>query len=223
MPIRLASASALAAVALLAAAPSASAAEAVLLARTPLVLKDGRIAHVTVHTIGFPLGKDEPDDLARDALGALVDELATDCFLTAQAVGHVEPGPGSGVFSAQLHRAATHRSGFDRQARQSRVRVQRHLHRAGRRRGGQASGLLLPQALRDPANAAAIHVAHPFTQRDGREQPGAGAERRPQHNFPSAQIVVVAHAKSSYGRILDAVKLTLSRLTRMDFWSKATA
>ena len=43
------------------------------------------------------------------------------------------------------------------------------------------------------------------------------SERRPQHHFSSAQLVVVAHAKSSYGRILDAVKLTASRFTRRDF------
>ena len=38
---------------------------AVLLAATPLVLKDGRVARVTVHTIPFPIGKDLPDEAAQ--------------------------------------------------------------------------------------------------------------------------------------------------------------
>ena len=109
MPFRLASVLALSAIALLTAATSA-AAEATLLGRTPLVLKDGRIAHVTVHTVAFPLGRDEPDEPASAGLAALVEELATDCFLTAQAVGHVEPGPGSDGDTLAAHRLARARA-----------------------------------------------------------------------------------------------------------------
>ena len=109
MPFRLASVLALSAIALLTAA-TAAAAEATLLGRTPLVLKDGRIAHVTVHTVAFPLGRDEPDEPASAGLAALVEELATDCFLTAQAVGHVEPGPGSDGDTLAAHRLARARA-----------------------------------------------------------------------------------------------------------------
>lgn len=89
---------------------AAPAAEGVLLPPTPLVLKDGRIAQVTVHTIRFPLGKDQPDEAEQAALAGLVDELATDCFLTAQAVGHVEPGPGSDGETLAAHRLARARA-----------------------------------------------------------------------------------------------------------------
>lgn len=111
MPSRLASIGAVAAAVLFPfAAFAAPAAEGLLLPPTPLVLKDGRIAQVTVHTIRFPLGKDQPDEAEQAALAGLVDGLATDCFLTAQAVGHVEPGPGSDGETLAAHRLARARA-----------------------------------------------------------------------------------------------------------------
>ena len=58
---------------------------------TPLILKDGRIANVSVYSIPFIPGTADlsPGNQAK-LLGTLVP-AATDCFLTAQAIGHVEP------------------------------------------------------------------------------------------------------------------------------------
>ena len=109
MPSRLLSACAVAA-AVLCWPHVAASADGALLPPTPLVLKDGRIAQVTVHTVRFPLGKDQPDEAEQAALTGLVDELATDCFLTAQAVGHVEPGPGSDGETLAAHRLARARA-----------------------------------------------------------------------------------------------------------------
>lgn len=59
------------------------------LSPTPLVLKDGRIAQVSVHSIPFP--KDAANlssNMERD-LESFTQTIATDCFLTAQIIGHV--------------------------------------------------------------------------------------------------------------------------------------
>src|SRR5688500_3402174 len=70
--------------------PSAarSAGEA-LLAPTPLILKDGRIANVSVHVVGFPKGQSALSAAGTQDLSLLTEEAATDCFLTAQVIGHV--------------------------------------------------------------------------------------------------------------------------------------
>ncbi|MEZ5903601.1 MAG: hypothetical protein R3C69_00220 [Geminicoccaceae bacterium] len=52
---------------------------------TPLILKDGRIAQVSVHTIPFATGSGELDEEAAAELDALLVPLATDCFLTARS------------------------------------------------------------------------------------------------------------------------------------------
>lgn len=80
-------------------AHAATAAEpAALTAQTlPLAIRDGRVAQLTVHAVPFALGSSElPAETAR-GLEALARRVATDCFLTAQAIGHVQPGdPGDG-------------------------------------------------------------------------------------------------------------------------------
>ena len=76
----------------------------------PLVLKDGRIANVTVHTIPFETGKDELQAQAATALRRLVEPMATDCFLTAQAIGHVEPGVTRDGDTLSAHRLARARA-----------------------------------------------------------------------------------------------------------------
>ncbi|MFO1069067.1 MAG: hypothetical protein U1E14_11155 [Geminicoccaceae bacterium] len=80
------------------------------LAPMPLVLKDGRVARVTVHAIPFETGAERLDAPTREALDALARSLATDCFLTAQAIGHVEPGPGSDGDTLAAHRLARARA-----------------------------------------------------------------------------------------------------------------
>lgn len=90
--------------------PAAAAGIEERLAPTPLVLKDGRVARVSVHVIPFPIGRDRPDETMQAQLAQLVEALATDCFLTAQAVGHVEPGPGSDGDTLVAHRLARARA-----------------------------------------------------------------------------------------------------------------
>ncbi len=77
---------------------------------TPLVLKDGRIAEVSVHTIPFATGAGELDAEGAAALEALLRPLATDCFLTAQAIGHVEPGLTRDGDTLDAHRLARARA-----------------------------------------------------------------------------------------------------------------
>lgn len=76
----------------------------------PLVLKDGRIANVTVHTIPFETGKGDLAAPAAAALRRLVEPMATDCFLTAQAIGHVEPGVTRDGDTLSAHRLARARA-----------------------------------------------------------------------------------------------------------------
>lgn len=102
--------SAVFALVLLSALPAAAAGIEERLAPTPLVLKDGRVARVSVHVIPFPVGNDRPNAAMQEQLDLLVDALATDCFLTAQAVGHVEPGPGNDGDTLVAHRLARARA-----------------------------------------------------------------------------------------------------------------
>ena len=73
----------------LGAAAETKAADDVLLRPTPLILKDGRIANVSVHTVGFPSGQSVLGPASTQRLAGLTREMATDCFLTAQVIGHV--------------------------------------------------------------------------------------------------------------------------------------
>ena len=77
---------------------------------TPLVLKDGRIANVTVHTIPFGTGAAELDEAAAAEFEATFRPLATDCFLTAQAIGHVAPGITRDGDTLAAHRLARARA-----------------------------------------------------------------------------------------------------------------
>ncbi len=76
----------------------------------PLAIRDGRVAQLTVHAVPFELGsKDLLPGVAQD-VAALAARVATDCFLTAQAIGHVRPGtPGDGETLA-AHRLARARA-----------------------------------------------------------------------------------------------------------------
>jgi outer membrane protein OmpA-like peptidoglycan-associated protein len=61
----------------------------VLLQPTPLVLKDGRIANVSIHVLPFDSGNGQLADEVASRLAEITAALATDCFLTAQVIGHV--------------------------------------------------------------------------------------------------------------------------------------
>lgn len=80
------------------------------LAPTPLILKDGRIANVSVHVLHFPqedatLGGRASRDLTR-----LTRENATDCFLTAQVIGHVGTDEVGEADTLRAHRLARSRA-----------------------------------------------------------------------------------------------------------------
>lgn len=81
-----------------------------MLSSTPLVLKDGRIAEVAVHSIPFP---DDATTLAsptKTTLDTFTQGIATDCFLTAQVIGHVDKSEISGRETADIHRLARARA-----------------------------------------------------------------------------------------------------------------
>ena len=65
-----------------------------LLPPTPMVLKDGRIARISAFAIPLAPGADKPDGADATSLVGLIDRIATDCFLTAQVIGHAENGVG---------------------------------------------------------------------------------------------------------------------------------
>lgn len=76
----------------------------------PMAIRDGRVAQITVQAIPFEIGLKEPAPAVAGALARLAAEVATDCFLTAQAVGHVKPGtPGDGD-TLTAHRLARARA-----------------------------------------------------------------------------------------------------------------
>ncbi len=77
---------------------------------TPLVLKDGRIAEVSVHTIPFPDDAVAPASKVSNDLDTFTQSIATDCFLTAQVIGHVDKKEISGRETADIHRLARARA-----------------------------------------------------------------------------------------------------------------
>lgn len=81
-----------------------------MLTATPLVLKDGRIAEVLVETIPFPNDAVSPSSAIRNQLDAFTQNIATDCFLTAQVIGHVGKTEISGRETADIHRLARARA-----------------------------------------------------------------------------------------------------------------
>jgi outer membrane protein OmpA-like peptidoglycan-associated protein len=81
-----------------------------LLAPTPLILKDGRIANVSVHVVAFGPGRSALDSAIAQKLRLLTAEVATDCFLTAQVIGHVGSGEVAGNDTLNAHRLARARA-----------------------------------------------------------------------------------------------------------------
>lgn len=91
-------------------APAAAASLDKMLNATPLVLKDGRIAEVSVHTIPFPGDAAAPGSKVKTNLDAFTQSIATDCFLTAQVIGHVDQSEINGRETADIHRLARSRA-----------------------------------------------------------------------------------------------------------------
>ncbi|MCL6609579.1 MAG: hypothetical protein K6T74_15970, partial [Geminicoccaceae bacterium] len=74
------------------------------------MLKDGRIAHVAIWAVPFRPGATDLDPEVKVELAGLVETFATDCFLTAQAIGHVEPEAAKAGESLAAHRLARARA-----------------------------------------------------------------------------------------------------------------
>lgn len=81
-----------------------------LLRPTPLILKDGRIANVSVHVVPFAPGKAELAPEIVEQLADLTRTVGTDCFLTAQVIGHIESSEVAEDDTLKAHRLARSRA-----------------------------------------------------------------------------------------------------------------
>jgi hypothetical protein len=81
-----------------------------LLVPTPLILKDGRIAKVSVHVLPFSNGGTDLGSAVATGLDQLIGEIATDCFLTAQVIGHVGGSEVGAADTLAAHRLARSRA-----------------------------------------------------------------------------------------------------------------
>jgi hypothetical protein len=81
-----------------------------LLQPTPLVLKDGRIASVSIHTVPFAPGRADLSGEAAARVAELTRAVGTDCFLTAQVIGHIDAGEVSQDDTLNAHRLARSRA-----------------------------------------------------------------------------------------------------------------
>src|SRR5918996_3396922 len=81
-----------------------------LLPPTPLVLKDGRIADVSIHVLPFDNGAGELAGNVAAGLADLTATVATDCFLTAQVIGHVSSREVADNETLAAHRLARARA-----------------------------------------------------------------------------------------------------------------
>lgn len=80
------------------------------LGATPLILKDGRIANVSVHVLPFQPSDAGLDARASQELIRLIGASATDCFLTAQVIGHVGVSEVEETDTLSAHRLARSRA-----------------------------------------------------------------------------------------------------------------
>jgi outer membrane protein OmpA-like peptidoglycan-associated protein len=81
-----------------------------LLRPTPLVLKDGRIANVSIHVVPFAPGRSELAPGPAGTLAELTRAVGTDCFLTAQVIGHIDSSEVAEDDTLNAHRLARARA-----------------------------------------------------------------------------------------------------------------
>jgi hypothetical protein len=74
------------------------------------VLKDGRIANVSIHVLPFDTGQGELVGDVAARLAELTATVATDCFLTAQVIGHVSSREVADNETLAAHRLARSRA-----------------------------------------------------------------------------------------------------------------
>ena len=76
----------------------------------PMAVDGGTLAEVRAHAVPFALGSSALEGGIAAALDALLATAATDCFLFAQVVGHVQPGPAADGDTRAAHRLARARA-----------------------------------------------------------------------------------------------------------------
>ena len=81
-----------------------------LLQPTPLVLKDGRIASVSIHVVPFAPGRADLGGEAAARVAELTRTVGTDCFLTAQVIGHIDSSEVAQDDTLNAHRLARSRA-----------------------------------------------------------------------------------------------------------------
>jgi outer membrane protein OmpA-like peptidoglycan-associated protein len=81
-----------------------------LLQPTPLVLKDGRIASVSIHVVPFAPGRADLGGEAAARVAELTRVVSTDCFLTAQVIGHIDSSEVAQDDTLTAHRLARSRA-----------------------------------------------------------------------------------------------------------------
>ena len=81
-----------------------------LLQPTPLVLKDGRIASVSIHEVAFAPGRADLGGEAAARVAELTRAVSTDCFLTAQVIGHIDSNEVAQDDTLNAHRLARSRA-----------------------------------------------------------------------------------------------------------------
>ena len=165
----------------------------------PMAVRDGGVAEVTVRSVPFALASATLDAPTAAALDAYLAAVATDCFLFAQAVGHVRPGADGDGDTLTAHRLARARSDtvtaallkaglpadsvtgvWDRQfaAREPRVT----LWVFARPAGDDCAGTALPGAVAQvavvPARAASAPARRP-------PRPGRASSLPPGSIFPN--------------------------------------
>ncbi len=131
----------------------------------PMAVRDGRIAETTARAIPFPSGEDALDAPTAAALDGFVAAIATDCFLFAQAIGHVRPGADAEGDTLAAHRLARARA----------EAIGARLQRAGLPGDAVSSAWDRQFAVREPRVTLWIFSQAPGQDCAGTPLPGAAA------------------------------------------------
>jgi outer membrane protein OmpA-like peptidoglycan-associated protein len=130
-----------------------------------MAVRDGRIAETTARAIPFPSGEDALDAPTAAALDGFVAAIATDCFLFAQAIGHVRPGADAEGDTLAAHRLARARA----------EAIGARLQRAGLPGDAVSSAWDRQFAVREPRATLWIFSQVPGQDCAGTPLPGAAA------------------------------------------------
>jgi outer membrane protein OmpA-like peptidoglycan-associated protein len=131
----------------------------------PMAVRDGRIAETTARAIPFPSGEEALDAPTAAALDGFLAAIATDCFLFAQAIGHVRPGADAEGETLAAHRLARARA----------EAIGASLQRAGLPGDAVSSAWDRQFAVREPRVTLWIFSQTPGQDCAGTPLPGAAA------------------------------------------------